>query len=599
MKFLKGQLGHEFIALGAVLALSVLFFIIPISRGLEYTSYDFRMGILRGGKLGTDVRVISIDQQSLNELGGFPWKRNRYAELIDNIKGKNPGLLIFDILFQEPKKEDSQFAESIKNAGFPVLLPYCFSTEHQMYSGETFQKVPVTGDLKKAGELTGFIDNTPDPDGIFRRVQLAIKYKGKYEPGMDLVAFAKIKGVAAEDIKYERNRIVVGDTIIPTDENHYMLIDFYIPRQEGGIRQTFPVRSFYKFLNPENIPDLNKAILIVGIGTPGMHDDFKVPHSPVMYGAVIHANVINTMMEGSFIRETPEYLNFIVVIILAVLYGFFFSRSANVKKLIITSVSVFVGFTVINLILFKSGIWLYWVQPVFVMFTGTLVVSTLQFFRTHKIFGQFVAKEMVDQMVESDEHTRMGGVEKEVSILFSDIRGYTTLSEKLSPSEVMNMLNEYHEEMVKIFHKHYGRVFDYQGDAQMVVFGAPIEREDHAHLACKAALDMDKALSRLREKWKVEKRELFEIGVGICTGVVAIGLVGAEGHKQYSAIGDATNVAARLQGKSKILGASILISPATYEYIKDIMTTRSLGETELKGKSKPMEVFTVIKEKEK
>jgi adenylate cyclase len=189
-------------------------------------------------------------------------------------------------------------------------------------------------------------------------------------------------------------------------------------------------------------------------------------------------------------------------------------------------------------------------------------------------------------------------VEKEVSILFSDIRGYTNLSEKLSPKEVMDLLNEYHGEMVKIFHKYDGRVFDYQGDAQMVVFGAPIEREDHAACACRAAYEMDLALERLRDKWRIENRELFEIGVGICTGIAALGIVGAEGAMQYSAIGDTTNVAARLQAQSKILGASIIISQPTKEAIEGTFRVRSLGFVELKGKSKPMEVFTIASEKD-
>ncbi len=599
MKKFIDKIGHRGIALGAILVLSFIFYILPISTNLELALYDFRLTLLRGGEIKNNIFVAAIDQQSLDDLGGFPWKRSRYAEFINTLKKKRPKLLVFDILFQEPKPEDDELALAVKDAGFPVIFPYNYVTVGQLYAGEQYKKADVTEKLGKVAAATGFIDISPDPDRVMRRIQLAMKYEGKYEPSMDLAAFALWKGVNPSRIKYEKNKIIVGDSVIPTDDNYYMLIDYYIPEQSGSYKQSFPVQSFSKYLSPDNTADLNDVILIVGIGTIGMQDDFKVPQNPNMYGSEIHANVINTLMRESYIRDIPDYWNFLIVLVVALIFGVILSRTSNVKKLILASVFLFVGWTILNFFLFKLGYWLDWVQPMFVIFSGTLVVSIMQFFRTHKIFGQFVAKEVVDKMVESDKFTEMGGVEKEVSILFSDIRGYTTLSEKMSPSAVMNMLNEYHAEMVKIFQNHYGRVFDYQGDAQMVVFGAPVEREDHALLACKAALDMEIALDKLREKWKLENRELFEIGVGICTGVVAIGLVGAEGHKQYSAIGDSTNVAARLQGKSKELNAPIIISGKTNDYVKGILKTRSLGETELKGKSKPMEVFTVLIEKEK
>lgn len=599
MKKLLDKIGHRGIALGAIFILSALFYILPISTNLELSLYDFRLSLLRGGEIKNNIFVAAIDQQSLDELGGFPWKRSRYAEFLKTLKKKRPKMVVFDILFQEPKPEDEELARAVEDSGFPVVFPYNYVTVGQLYAGEQYKKADVTEKLKKSAAATGFIDISPDPDRVMRRIQLAIKYEGKYEPSMDLAAFALWKGVKPEDIRYEKNRIIVGDSVIPTDDNYYMLIDYYIPEQSGSFKQSFPVQSFSKYLSPDNTADLNDVILLVGIGTIGMQDDFRVPNNPNMYGSVIHANVLNTLMRESYIRTLPEYWNLLVILAIILVYGLVLSRTANVKKLILASVFLFVGYSILNFFLFKMGVWLDWVQPVFVIFSGTLVVSIMQFFRTHKIFGQFVAKEVVDKMVESDKFTEMGGVEKEVSILFSDIRGYTTLSEKMSPSAVMNMLNEYHAEMVKIFQNHYGRVFDYQGDAQMVVFGAPVERDDHALCACKAALDMEIALEKLREKWKLENRELFEIGVGICTGVVAIGLVGAEGHKQYSAIGDSTNVAARLQGKSKELNAPIIISEKTNEYVKDILKTRSLGETELKGKSKPMEVFTVLVEEEK
>ncbi|MCD4783419.1 MAG: adenylate/guanylate cyclase domain-containing protein [Candidatus Eremiobacteraeota bacterium] len=593
MKKLLEKLGHSWIALGAILALSVFFFFLPISKNLEMDAYDARLKHLRGSKYTDKIGIIAIDQTSLDKLGSWPWDRTRYVELISNLRDNKPDLLVFDILFQEPKQADKKFEEAIKNAGFDIILPYSFVPVSQF----EVRAAPVVENLEKASTATGFIDYIEDPDKVVRRVRLAMQHNGEIYPSLDLVAFALINKVSPDDIKYEKEKIIVGDIVIPTNEGYVLYIDYYIPKSKGMV-QNLAARSFYKLYDPKKITDLSGVTLILGAWAPGMRDDFHVPAQPKMYGAKIHANVINTMMTRGFIKKPDNLVNVGIVLLLILVYGLLLSRVANVKILALVSVGILIIFSAINFYFFKAGIWLNWVQPAFVIFSGALVISALQFFRTRKLFGQFVAKEVVDQMVASDKHSKMGGVEKEVSILFSDIRGYTDLSENMTPTEVIDMLNEYHAAMVKIFHKYEGRVFDYMGDAQMVVFGAPIEREDHALLACKAALDMNDALDELREKWRVENREQFEIGIGVCTGIVAIGIVGAEGAKQYSAIGDTTNVASRLQGQSKVLNSTIIISPTTYEYVKEDLETRSLGEVSLKGKIKPVEVFTVMREKE-
>ncbi|MBI2252545.1 MAG: adenylate/guanylate cyclase domain-containing protein, partial [Armatimonadetes bacterium] len=199
----------------------------------------------------------------------------------------------------------------------------------------------------------------------------------------------------------------------------------------------------------------------------------------------------------------------------------------------------------------------------------------------------------VNQLILKDKIS-LGGEEKEVSILFSDIRGYTNLSESISPEKVMQMLNEYHGEMNKIFQVNSGRVFDYQGDAQMVVFGAPLESKEHAYLAVKTALEMQKAMHELRKKWSLKEHQI-EIGVGISTGIAAIGLVGDEKHKQYVALGDSTNIASRLQSLSKELNSPVLIAESTYLKIKSLISAVELPEVLLKGKSQSLKVYKAVR----
>lgn len=329
-----------------------------------------------------------------------------------------------------------------------------------------------------------------------------------------------------------------------------------------------------------------------------MQDDFPTPPDKKMYGSVIHANIINTLIQGKFIKRAPVWLNLAVILGVALIFGVLVIRFYSAGKIMLISVIMLIVYIIINFFLFWSGLWLDIAAPFFTIFSSALTAFAVQYLRTHRLFQQFVVPEVADQLVASGASAELGGVEKEVSILFSDIRGYTTLSENMTPTQVMEMLNEFHTETVKVYEKYYGRVLNYMGDAQMVVFGAPIEREDHAECACRAGLESQQVMSNLCKKWRLENRREIDVGTGICTGVVALGRVGAEGHKQYTVIGDPVNVASRLQGKSRELGAAVIISPTTAEKVKNVFKLRNIGKVELKGKSEPMDVYTIDEEKE-
>jgi adenylate cyclase len=588
--------GHHVIVTAVSLFIALFFYLFPLTGQVgEMWMYDRRLDLLRSPEWDSRLQFISIDNESLQHYGAFPWERTTYEELIAALNNKPPMMLMFDIFFVESKPEDESLAEAIRNASFPVILSYLF-TEPIVLTREV-KKLPVVEPLNSASAATGFIRNAEDVDGKVRRGIIAKEHNGQYLPSMDLVAFAMIRGVDPHEIQYGKNRVIVGDTVIPVDDDYSIYIDYYFPQITGGIGgsgtlRTIPARGFHRFVNSPDL-DFSGKIIIVGAGSIGMQDDFPTPVDDRTYGSIIHLNILNTMLKGNFLRPAPGWINLAVIFIIAILFGAVISKLYNTKHIIFASVSILITYIIINLILFKNGFWLHLLPPILTTFSCALVVFGVQFFRTHKLFRQFVVPEVADKMVASDEYSKLGGMEKEVSILFSDIRGYTSLSENMTPSEVMEMLNEYHTEMVHIFEKHYGRVVDYMGDAQMVIFGAPIDRKDHAACACRAALETQEALIKLCEKWKVHNRTQFEVGTGICTGVVAIGTVGAEGHKQFTAIGDSTNVASRLQGQSSILGAPVVISPRTAEMIQDSFLVKELGTVPLKGKVEPMTVFTI------
>jgi len=549
------------VVIAACVMLALFFFIFstyiwPVG---ELYIYDIRLGLLRSPRRISNLMFVAIDQDSLDKLGPFPWNRTRYAELLKALNSKDAKIVIMDILFQEEKPEDAQLARTLREVDSPVVLSFSFDTINALGDQRVVDVVPT---LKKAADGVGHISNSVDPDGKVRKVFLAKRVNERIFPSISLVGFALMNGVNPSEIKYRENSIVVGDLTIPTDDQYRMLVNYYFPVHTDTMHLTFPERSFAEILEqPDKLPDLSNTVVIVGAGAHGMQDDFPTPVEDKMFGPMIHANALNTMRERLFIKKALTWLNLLITILIGFLFGFLVSRFNSIWKIAGTSAGVFVIYTVFNGILFQQGYWLDWLSPFFAIFSGALVVSGAQFFMTHKIFQQFMVREVVDDMVSSR----------------------------------VQLLNDYHSSMVKVFERNQGRVFTYIGDAQLVVFGAPIKRDDHAACACQAALEAREVLNNLKKRWKVEKGIDFNIGVGICTGTAAVGVVGAEGMKQYTVIGDPVNVASRLEGKTKDLGVPIVISKTTAEQVKDKFEIESLGKIKVKGKAEPMEVFTIKK----
>ena len=598
MKNITRKIGYKGIGMLASLGLAFFFFIFlsfiwPIG---ELYLYDTRLSLLRSPQKVPEVLFISIDQKSQDEIGRFPWKRTEYVRLLEALKNNPPGVFAFDILFQEPSPVDKEFTEGVKNAGFPVVA--AFNVEKLTAVGD-YRIIPVVPSLEKVVAGTGHIDITLDKDGVVRRTTLAKNVNGITYPSLALSSFAIMKGIKPKDIQYGKNEIRVGGTTIPTNERYEIFIDYFFPLNTGTTVMTFPKSSFVKAIEyADKMSDLSKKAVILGAGAYGMRDDFPTPVKAGMFGAIIHGNIINTLESGKFLKKVPFYLNFAIAMLIGIIYGFMGTRFKNAKNIALFSLGFLIIYVIINLTLFKYGWWVDLLAPGCVIFSGALVSSGIQFLRTKSLFKQFVAEEVVSQMVSSEMKSDLGGQEKEVSIFFTDIRGYTTLSEKMAPTDVMAMLNEYHTIMVKVFKENNGQVLNYIGDAQLVVFGAPIALENHPYWACRTALKIRKALEELRQKWGIKEVSSFDIGIGITTGVVAIGLVGAEDHKQYTVIGDAVNVAARLESYTKEAKVPILISPETANRVKDKFELKSMGEVMLKGKTVGVELFTITGEKE-
>lgn len=589
------------LVLAVAVFLTFLIVITPVASKWELWSYDYRLNLTGNiKKLDDRIRIIGIDEESLAEYGQWPWPRTVHARLVDTLSSMGAKAIAFDILFDNPdrsgEKNDIIFAQAVKKSS-RVILPFKFERTDYLAGEKVFFPVSL---LKESAAALGFADYEEDIDAKVRRTVLVIKHDGKNYPSVDLVVLAFILNVKQEEIKYLKNKIILGDYSIPTDESYAVYINYLSETRIGTAHSNIlePI-SYKKILDLKlnNAGDTYAGIYKSGIyyigGTAkGFKDYFSTPVG-YLSGLAIHANILNSILHKKFIIKLNKIYEIAVWVILGIVAVFLFPRLKAFKCLIFFIALLFI-YTSVNFYLFGRGYWLNLVNPLVFLFLLFTFVQVYQFMRTHRLFGQFVAQEVVDEMLAKEYKQKLGGQEKEVTILFSDIRGYTNLSEKMNPRDVMELLNDYHSRMSKIFSQNKGRIFDYQGDAQMVVFGAPIEAENHAYLAVKAASHMRTEIEKIREEWKEAIPIEFNVGIGICTGTVAIGLVGAEEHKQYSAIGNSTNVAARLQGLSSQLGSSILLSEATYRLVKDKVTAKVYTNISVKGKAEPLTVYGVI-----
>jgi len=402
---------------------------------------------------------------------------------------------------------------------------------------------------------------------------------------------------------------VQDNLYIPINEQGGMLINYMGPRSAEpgfGENQTYTVRSYagYADIATQNVPSampeslaLNNHILLGGAFSLGMSDDEKQTPVGLMYGVEIHANALNTIITGNFIENIPSWLKLLILFSVIMGVAVLSSRAPPAIALVITFVLVGIHFFITLFIFEFSSIVIDFVQPGLGML---LVMVTIIVYRVMTeerdkrmitaMFGKYVSPQVVDQLIQTPPE--LGGVDKEITVFFSDIRGFTTLSEAMTPQELVNHLNVYLTAMTDIIHEYYGTLDKYVGDEVMCFWGAPLPQPDHALLACKCAIRQMQKLAELNETWPVERR--IDIGIGINSGIMTVGNMGSIGRMNYTLMGDNVNLGARLEGTNKQYTTHIIISEFTYGLVKDKVIARELDNIRVKGKNKPVLIYELI-----
>jgi adenylate cyclase len=395
---------------------------------------------------------------------------------------------------------------------------------------------------------------------------------------------------------------------IPINDRAQLLINYMGIASSASPRghQTFPVRSFagYAARVPNQDPArwprtmaVGNKILMVGPFSKGIAEDEKTTPYGLMFGVEIHANALNTILMNNFLYHISEWANALILLAMALLTAFMASRLPTVWSLVLSVVLAVVFFFAVMLIfdLYNQIITLS--TPILGVLLSFLAVIVYRIMTEEKdkrrirdMFSTYVSRRVVDQIINNPPE--LGGQNKDLTVLFSDIRGFTTLSETMSPQALVNHLNEYLTAMTGIILEYEGTLDKYVGDEIMCFWGAPLPQEDHAMLACQSALRQMEVLRQLNESWPPERK--LNIGIGINSGIMLVGNMGSLQRMDYTLTGDNVNLGARLEGTNKSYFTNIIMSEYTYGLVRDKVIARELDNIRVKGKNQPVLIYELI-----
>ncbi|MCC7430341.1 adenylate/guanylate cyclase domain-containing protein [bacterium] len=627
--------------------LTIIIQVTNLFEKVELKLYDYRM--LFRGELSTeksDIILIDINDDTCLELGErFPISRNLYAKLIDNLTKAGIKLIVFDIQFTEPDNKNPEFdkelAESIKNSG-KVISAGKFFYEVQNGNFMPVEVRPIP-EIEEASLDWGTVNELKDSDDVSRNYNLYVqRTNGSAKLSLGLQVIKNIFQVSKnENVKFEEGFFTYGKLKIPQSTGTNFLINYY------GKIQAFKVWNFSNLIDTwdfdlqpdvngqetdtdfmdlyigdfEGIPDsirkeieaknpFKDKIAIVGVSLAEAHDLKLTPfsdsdgHRILMPGFETHAHAIQTMLDNNFITKFSNgYTFWLIILLLGLLVSLIVVKMKNpllaFLVVLLISFSHFLGSFwafqkfnfAINIVSFQFVILISWISQS----TYKLVLAIKERRQIEGMFGHYLHPKVIEQLKSNPQQLNLGGEEVEASVIFSDVKGFTSISEKLNNYELVALLNEYLTEMSDLIMNEIGIIDKYEGDAIMAEFGIPIPDKEHAIRACRAALRMKIRLKKLREvTWKNTNRPELFVRIGVNSGKMLAGNMGSKNVFDYTVMGDEVNLSSRLEGANKQFGTTVMIGENTYKLVKGQFFIRFLGNIKVKGKKEPKRVYELM-----
>jgi adenylate cyclase len=576
-----------------------------IFQKFELSTYDWRMKHSRELKTTGKIVLVYIGDTTLKTIGNWPFGRNWYAEFNKVMSEYGAKAVVYDILFLDPSnnpEDDFLFCQTINDSG-NVILPSYFSSLSA--GGKCLQAEkyhPPYSLFQSFAREEGFINCPPDLDGVIRKYPLFIEYENTMHPSLGIaVAEHYLMDKYLTRKLEKRNVILYGEKQqlkIPVDKSCSALLYFYPDIKD------FPNYSFIQVLqsyfhekkgntgsvNPMEFKD---KIVIVGHTASGTTDIRAIPGTSNYYMMGVHATFLENLLQSTFIRKLEKPINygipFILTVILACLMCVFSIWASFILAMSLTGLVIYGSFLLFN----SNYLWIEIIPAVSIILFTYLSLTVFQFIkeRVEKLkvkstFSRYLSPPVMEKLMDNPDMVKLGGEEKLLTVLFADIRDFTSISEKLSPEKTVQFLNKLLNIMVENVFKFKGTLDKFIGDAIMVIYGAPVEDEKHALKAVSSAIEMIENLKKFPG--------IGNIGIGINTGPMVIGNIGSEKRLEYTVIGDAVNLASRLENMAK--PGEILLGEETYLKVKEEIKCEFAGSVSIKGKELPQKIYRVAAE---
>jgi adenylate cyclase len=586
-------------------------------------------------KADPDLLLLAVDESSLEAFGRWPWSRDRFGYVIRYLKQAGVKAVVFDVLFLEPDENaeefDQSFAEDMKAAG-NVFLPMLFQAESNpippalqeratlsiqpadaggvmatdIYPGV---KLPIPVLAQQARGL-GVINLSADADGPTRRIPLWGQVSGQVVPHLSLAVAQHLLGSKGVSIQAD-DSVQIGSHTVPIGPDGTMLIDWHGSLEQtyhakkysiGRVLQSFAQQQKGERPSLDPLPFKDKVVFIAGTAA-GLYDLRVTPFSSATPGVLIHMAALDNLLHGQALRPAPRWFSQLTLLVLCLISAgtFILFRSYRLKFGVTIGLAVLYYGLVVHAFSGHER-WLELIFPEVALALTFGTAATVEYVTEGKqrrlmraAFDKYMSADVVEEIMRNPEAIKLGGEKKEISIFFSDIAGFTSISEKMPPEDLVALLNRYLSAMTTIIKNiHRGNVNKYLGDGIMALFGAPLNDPKHATLACFAALDCQAELARLREIWKQEG--LADIGarIGINSGPCIVGNMGSEERMEYTVMGDSVNLASRLEGASKFYDTLILIGQRTAELARPDIEVREIDLLRVKGKREPVVVYELL-----
>ena len=610
---------------------------------MESKSLDWRFrNFTPVGRASKDIVIIVLDDTSftapdmLENFGRWPWRRKFWALIVDYLHQCGAKVIGIDMTFEgkDPHEgDDGLFADVLKDKRDVILAmgmnqsTFVFPNQADQLAFEkrlepfwwpVNQKISITFphysgvDLSEDAFLrgaagAGSIALQQDPDGPTRTIAPLQQFHNHLYPAFSLALAAKFLGTHPNPATLVGPALEVLSRRVPLDPSGAMLIRWH--GSEGTYRyiSAWQVVNAALELDQGQKPDIpsetfRNKIVLIGPTATGVSDLHANPFTPHFPGVEIHATVIDNLLNGDFMKRARPVTTVIAILAMALLMSglvYWFKSAFTYSVLGLTS-----GFVYLGAICWMFRSYNLWEPMVAPLAAGSLafINSTLVQYATEgrekakyrKTLMKYISPALVETIMSDKDRASLGSEKRNLTVLFSDIRGFTSISEKLPAEIVIKTLNEHLNMMVSVIFDHQGTLDKFVGDCVMAFWGAPLAQPNHAELAARSALAMIKGLENLNKKWQSEGRPTLQIGVGVNTGEMLFGNIGSEQRMDFTVIGDSVNLGSRLESATKELHASIVISDSTYQLIRDLAEVRPLGEISVKGKAQKIVVYELL-----